>query len=106
MMTREAMQQALDALEYSLDTPPEKETFLQRFRRTQPIRDAIAALRQALEEKPVAYFYSDSKTPKDSHPWLHSTMVVLSVDRRPELSGETPLYRCLQLGKNPIDGHR
>lgn len=41
--------------------------------------------------EPVAYLYSDSRVPQDVHPWLHSTMLTLASDRRPELNGETAL---------------
>jgi hypothetical protein len=44
------------------------------------------------EQKPVAYLYHDASTPRDAHPWLHSTMLVLAADRRPGLRGETPLF--------------
>lgn len=40
---------------------------------------------------PIAYLYHDTGAPKDAHPWLHSTMLVLAADRREGLRGETPL---------------
>jgi len=43
-------------------------------------------------QAPIAYLYHDAAAPKDAHPWLHSTMLVLATDRRPGLRGETPLY--------------
>jgi hypothetical protein len=57
-------------------------------------RALITALKAHLEAQPepVAYLYHDANTPKDAHPWLHSTMLVLAADRRPNLRGETPLY--------------
>jgi len=47
--------------------------------------------------EPIAYLYHDANTPKDAHPWLHSTMLVLANDRRPGLRGETELFTRVQL---------
>jgi hypothetical protein len=47
--------------------------------------------------EPIAYLYHDANTPKDAHPWLHSTMLVLAADRRPGLRGETELFTRVQL---------
>jgi hypothetical protein len=49
------------------------------------------------DQQPIAYLYSDARTPKDAHPWLHSTMLVLAPDRRPGLQGETELFTRAQL---------
>ena len=46
--------------------------------------------------QPIAYLYHDASTPKDAHPWLHSTMLVLAADRRQGLRGETPLLTLEQ----------
>ena len=46
--------------------------------------------------RPVAYLYHDASTPEDAHPWLHSTMLVLAADRRPNLRNETPLLTLAQ----------
>ncbi len=46
--------------------------------------------------KVVAYLYHDANTPQDTHPWPHSTMLVLAADRRPELRNETPLVTLAQ----------
>lgn len=46
--------------------------------------------------QPIAYLYHDTSTPKDAHPWLHSTMLVLAADRREGLRGETPLVTLEQ----------
>lgn len=46
--------------------------------------------------QPIAYLYHDANTPKDAHPWLHSTMLVLAADRRQGLRGETPLVTLEQ----------
>jgi hypothetical protein len=57
--------------------------------------EVIDALKTALaepEQEPVAWMYHDASTPRDAHPWLHSTMLVLAADRRPECRNETPLY--------------
>lgn len=51
------------------------------------------------QQEPVAYLYHDARTPKEAHPWLHSTMLVLAADRRPGLRGETPLYTSPQASK-------
>ena len=59
--------------------------------------EALAALDAALAEpdakrEPVAYLYHDAQTAQDAHPLMHSTMLVLATDRRPEYRNETPLY--------------
>lgn len=46
----------------------------------------------APDVQPIAYLYHDARIPEEAHPWLHSTMLVLAPDRRPERCGETPLY--------------
>jgi len=58
---------------------------------------ALAILTAALAEppvkrEPVAYLYHDAQTAQDAHPLMHSTMLVLATDRRPEYRNETPLY--------------
>jgi hypothetical protein len=32
--------------------------------------------------EPVAYLYTDARTPEGTHPWLRETMLVLACDRR------------------------
>ncbi len=46
---------------------------------------------------PIGYLYHDAATPENAHPWLHSTMLVLAADRRPECRGETELFTRAQL---------
>lgn len=42
--------------------------------------------------EPVAYLYTDARTPQDLHPWLHSSMLVFAHDRRPTLRNEAALW--------------
>jgi hypothetical protein len=44
------------------------------------------------EQEPVAYLYHDAQSAHDAHPLVHSTLLVMAIDRRPECRNETPLY--------------
>jgi len=60
-----------------------------------PMEQAIAALRAALEQpeqEPVAYLYHDAQSAHDANPMLHSTLLVMATERRPECRNETPLF--------------
>jgi hypothetical protein len=46
---------------------------------------------QPLQE-PVAYLYHDAQSAHDANPMLHSTLLVMATERRPEYRNETPLY--------------
>jgi len=81
---REAAQQALEALMWHDETV-----------RTRGDDEAIEALRAALEQpeqEPVAYLYHDAQSAHDANPLLHSTLLVMATERRPECRNETPLY--------------
>ena len=45
---------------------------------------------------PIAYLYHDASVPEDAHPWLHSTMLVMAHERRPQIAGETALVTVAQ----------
>jgi hypothetical protein len=56
---------------------------------------AITAIKTALEQpeqEPVAYLYHDAQSAHDANPMLHSTLLVMATERRPEYRNETPLY--------------
>lgn len=44
------------------------------------------------EQEPVAYLYHDAQSAHDANPMLHSTLLVMATERRPEYRNETPLY--------------
>lgn len=44
------------------------------------------------EQEPVAYLYHDAQSAHDANPMLHSTLLVMATERRPEYQNETPLY--------------
>jgi len=95
-MSREIMQQALDAFEdlkksvtrdgtvsENWDAYYEKEYY------------ALEALRQELakpEQEPVAYLYHDASCAALANSLAHSTLLVLACDRKPSYRNETPLY--------------
>ena len=99
-MSREIMQQALDALDMA-------QSLLEKSRHHKQILDAYIDLRQALaqpeqdvtfigegnkEQKPVAYLYHDASCAALANTLAHSTLLVLACDRKPSYRNETPLY--------------
>jgi hypothetical protein len=44
------------------------------------------------EPRPIAYLYHDAPSAEAADPMLHSTLVVLAADRRPNCRNETALY--------------
>jgi hypothetical protein len=48
------------------------------------------------EPRPLAYLYHDAARAEDASPLMHSTLLVLAADRRPQCRNETPLYAMTQ----------
>jgi hypothetical protein len=59
------------------------------------LNDLIATLESAMEQpeqEPVAYLYHDAQSAHDANPLVHSTLLVMATERRPEFRNETPLF--------------
>jgi hypothetical protein len=56
------------------------------------LREAAQQALEQPEQEPVAYLYHDAQSAHDANPMLHSTLLVMATERRPECRNETPLY--------------
>jgi hypothetical protein len=70
--------------------PPEAQTEAEKIAYCAGWWAAMQRMREQAE--PVAYLYHDAQSAHDANPLVHSTLLVMANERRPECRNETPLY--------------